>query len=443
MKKRVYKTVKGLLLAAVFAACFLFGAVSVKADPTDEILNFTITVDVNADASLSMNYYIEWKVLDDSIGALEWIDLGVPNRYHTQITPVSDTIDHIEDNGNSLAIYLDRSYYEDEIAAVEFSMIQDHMYQIDKFVEGETVYTFTPAWFDGMDIDELVIRWNDENAGAWQPDCLMEDGYLVFRTSVSAGNTYTMTVVYPNEAFGFSVDRQADGGGDDYDYNGNGNNNYNGGSSASDVFEMILGLLVFLGIMAIPIMLVVRFIRWISGGLGFGGGSSAPAAKEKKIIRTKIDYYDTCPGCGAGREEGKDNCPFCGHSMIKHKEIVEENQIEKPEKYTKDGTYRYGDSPNSYIHVDVLYVPVSHSHSGGSRHHYSGSSHTRSRSSGSSSSHRSSCASSCACASTCACVSSCACACACASSGRAGCTVKDFFRASKRIFVRSYRPEEE
>jgi hypothetical protein len=58
------------------------------------------------------------------------------------------------------------------------------------------------------------------------------------------------------------------------------------------------------------------------------------------------------------REEGKDNCAYCGRSMIKSKEVVEESQIEKPERYTNTGTYRYGDSPNTYIRVNVVNVPV-------------------------------------------------------------------------------------
>lgn len=76
-----------------------------------------------------MTYQIDWTVLDDFIGKLEWIDLGVPNKYHENITPLSDTVDHILDNGNTLAIYLDRGYGESETVSVAFSMTQDHMYQ--------------------------------------------------------------------------------------------------------------------------------------------------------------------------------------------------------------------------------------------------------------------------------------------------------------------------
>ena len=136
IKNRIHR---GLWFAALLVLCAVLTATAASAAPTDEILNFTITVDVNEDASLQMTYHIDWKVLDDSIGALDWIDLGVPNSYHENLTPLSDTIDHIDDKGSALAIYLDRSYGEDETVSVEFSMTQDHMYQIDQWVEGETV----------------------------------------------------------------------------------------------------------------------------------------------------------------------------------------------------------------------------------------------------------------------------------------------------------------
>ena len=157
-------------------------------------------------------------------------------------------IKSIKDNGSKLAIYLDRGYAKNETVVFEFTMVQDHMYQIDKWVEGETVYTFTPAWFDDFSVDELVIRWNAEDAGAWQPDCTMEDGYLVFRESLSPGGRFTMTVVYPNDAFGFVPERQADGGGS-YDPGGN-DPGWNSGDDSLDFLDIlggILGLIFALG----------------------------------------------------------------------------------------------------------------------------------------------------------------------------------------------------
>ena len=403
-----------LLTAAIVLLCLGWCApfkTIAKADtPTDEIEHFQITVDVREDASLEMTYHIDWKVLDDEkYGPLTWADIGVPNNHHSAVTALVG-VDHIEDKGNTLAVYLDRDYYKDETASFEFSFVQDNMYQIDRYTDGETVYTFTPAWFDEIEVKDLTIRWNGDKAQAWQPDCLQDNGYLVFSTALAPGKHYKMSVTYLNDAFGFSKEHQA------------------GGSSSktipdeNDILYTAVGAFIVLFVFIfLPVFLIVKFVRWITGGTGFGGSGS----EGKKIVRTKIEYYENCPSCGAVREEGKDDCPYCGHSMIKSKEVVEEKDLEKPEAYRKAGTYRYGTVPNTYIHVNVIPAPASRSrHSGGS--HRSGSGH------------HSSCASSCACA----CASSCACACACASSGRAGCSVKEFFEESihsGRVRVESKR----
>ena len=295
---RMRDMVKRLFPKAAWLMFFLFVLVpfamnAKAADPTDEIEQFLITVDVQEDASLLMTYHIDWKVLDDvEYGPLEWVNIGLPNSHHSDVTALSDSISRIEDNSSSLNIYLDREYYEDEVASFEFSFVQDHMYQIDRYVDGETVFIYTPAWFDGIEVDDLTIRWNADKAGAWQPECVQEDGYLVFTTSLAAGDRYNMTVAYPNDAFAFSVDRQASsgdssysGGGTDYDYD------YDG---TDDVVAIIGGLIVLILFFVLPIIFIVKFIRWIAGGAGFGSASASPAT-EKKIVRTKIVYYETCP----------------------------------------------------------------------------------------------------------------------------------------------------
>ena len=64
--------------------------VTAAADPTDEIEQFQITVDVREDATLQMTYHIDWKVLDDEkYGPLTWVEIGVPNLHHSEVTPLS------------------------------------------------------------------------------------------------------------------------------------------------------------------------------------------------------------------------------------------------------------------------------------------------------------------------------------------------------------------
>ena len=309
-----------LLLTLVLALLSPFPRTARAAEATDEIEHFIITVDVQEDASLQMTYHIDWKVLDDdTYGPLEWVDIGLPNSHHSEVTARSGSISRIEDKGSSLAIYLDRSYSEDETVSFEFSFVQDNMYQIDRYAEGETVYIYTPAWFDGIEVKDLTIRWNADKAGAWQPDCQQENGYLVFSASLSAGERFTMTVAYPSDAFGFAADHQSGDSvsrGEDASYSKE--DSYY--SEEEDWPYMIIGLVTLLAFIAMPAIAIIRFIQWIGEGLGFGSSAGTPA--RKKIVRTKIEYFDNCPSCGAAREEGKDNCPYCGRSMIKSKEII-------------------------------------------------------------------------------------------------------------------------
>ncbi len=225
-----------------------------------------------------------------------------------------------------------------------------------------------------------------------------------------------MSVTYLNDSFGFISSRQQ-GEGDD------GSRSYDSDEDEDlgifGTIGVLVGGIVSLLIMVSPFIFIYKFSRWIMEGIGFG---SKPETK-KKITRTKIEYFENCPSCGAAREEGKDSCQYCGRSMIKSEVVLKEEEIKDPDKYNKKGTYRYGDSGHTYIRVNVVNIPVSRSRSSWS-----------SRSGGSSgrSSHHSSCA--------CACASSCACACACASSGRAGCSVKDFYKEDihkKRVRVES------
>ena len=294
MKDLHMKTRRSLWLGGILLLWICLLAIPAMAAPTDRIHDFTITVDVNEDASLNRTYHIDWEVLDDSIGKLEWIDLGVPNRYHENITAISSTIDHIVDNGTKLAIYLDRARGKGESVVVDFSMKQDRMYQIDKWNEGETAYTFTPAWFDGIQIDSMTIRWNEKNTGGWQPDCLQEDGYLVFQKSLSPGSKFTISVMYPNDAFGFVPERQTGSAG-----------TKSGGSSENlGVGTVILGLFG-LGIILLPFILLFKFLRWLFGGIGFGSGRQS----KRKLPAQRLNTTKTARTAAHPVRKKRKNAP--------------------------------------------------------------------------------------------------------------------------------------
>ena len=376
-----------------------------QAKDLDEILKYDITVDVNEDATLHMVYHIDWKVLDsDSEGPLEWVKIGVPNLHHSDMNGLSSAVRRISgmsENGETYArIDLDRAYYAGEVASIVFELTQDYMYQVDMLSEGETVYRLIPGWFDGIVVDEMTVRWNADRAIGHEPDCTVEGGYFTWRKPLAKGEQYRVSVTYPNDAYGFDTTKEILSGTER-----SGGEGYGGGGGGF----AFLGLLVFL----VPIALILfTAVSRFNKTANLTGG-------DKKITRTKVEYYPVCQGCGAARPEGANNCPYCGRSFIKSEEIVEEKDIPAEEKdlrgKTTSGLYRYSHDPNTYIRVNVINVPrprpiITH-----------GGSHS-SRSSGSS--HSSSCFhSSCACA----------CACACAGGGRAGCTTKDFYNTDLKL----------
>ena len=110
---------------------------TVKASPdTDEILDYTITVDVNQDATLTIIYDISWLVLEsDSAGPLSWVKIGIPNNRYDSYGALSDNISSISmsSSGGSFAeVYFDDEYYEGETVHFQFYVVQDYMYQMNR-----------------------------------------------------------------------------------------------------------------------------------------------------------------------------------------------------------------------------------------------------------------------------------------------------------------------
>ena len=423
MKARVLAVLVSVALAFTFALP-VSGAWAASGD-LDEIESFRITVDVNDDATLSMAYHVDWKVLDStSEGPLSWVRIGIPNAHYSSLEATSDTVKSIRydsSGGSYVRIDLDRDYYADEVASFDFKLVQDYMYQVGRDNQGEAVYEFTPGWFDDAAVDDLTVRWNADKVERIAPAAQQDKGYYTWSTALKKGQRFTVTVGYPDDAFAFDIDKTIAAAGQ------------TGDSESSDVEDAIYGAIA-LGILVLMGWGIFRFVRGIVRGVAslFDKGSGfVAAAADKKITRTKVVYYPVCQGCGAARPEGEETCAYCGRSFIQSEETVTEKDIPAQEREIKrkseDGEYAYSTEPNTFLRVRAVPVPVPVRTSGSS------GSRTRHRSSGSGHS----CA--CACASSCACACGCACACACAGGGRAGCSTKDFYHTDLKL--RQLAPE--
>lgn len=401
MKTRKVLTAFSIAAAVLLAILTLLGPVRASAGDLDRIRYYEITVDVNEDATLNMVYKIDWEVLDSTTeGPLEWVKIGIPNNRNVSMEALSDNISsikYLKDDGSYARIDLDRSYRKGEVVSFSFRLVQDYMYAVDLRTEGETVYQFTPGWFNDAVVDELVIRWSNDKDPVCSPAHTTESGYNIWTKSLRKGERFQVEAAYPNDAYGFDISKNIEVGDDT--------------RSAGDVIATIIGGVVCC---LLPAMVLIGVILSVINGYKAGSGFSS--ATKKTIKRTKVEYYPICEGCGAPRPEGQETCEYCGRSFIKSEEVLEEKDIPAEESELKNkkesGLFRFASSPNTFMRVNVISVPVARRSLLSGLFSSSGSGSSSSRS-------HSSCA--------------CACACACAGGGRAGCSAKDFYNTDLKL----------
>lgn len=408
-----------LAAALIFSCCLALSTVIASASgPTDEISDYDITAVVNEDATVTITYYIDWLVLEDAgVGPLEWVSVGIPNShasdYPVGITDNIKSYEFTDSYGSYINLYFDRQYRKGETVSFGFQITCDYMYEMNANEEGYTVYYFTPGWFDDIAVDNLTVRWASDKLYSWSGNCKVEDGYNTWTTSLDPGESIDLQLVYPNDAFGFDTSKSYYSDNSDYYYS---YDDYSSGSAIVGLASAVMSMLPMFIIIAV-IASRVKSAKKYAAGAGFTEGKT-----ETKVTHTKVVYYDTCPGCGAPRQEGKSTCQYCGRDLIKSEEIVKEEDLsaEEKKKYKSKGEYKMS-APDTYMRVNVIHVPII---TPSVSRPVSGFGRGAGRSGGGSRSHSSCVHSSCACAS---------CACACAGGGRAGCTTKDFYNTNLKL----------
>ena len=175
------------------------------AGPLDEIQDYTIQVDMRNDGTLDIQYHVVWKVLDDSSeGPLSWVKIGIPNKHVDEIEAHTDNIKSIEynkqDGRTYVYIYFDRDYHKNEVITFDFSIHQSHMYVIDQ-EDHMFRYSFTPGWFDEIEVKNITIKWNKTNVLKTGGDPTLEGDYYVWTGSLGFGEKLNASVYYNLDAY--------------------------------------------------------------------------------------------------------------------------------------------------------------------------------------------------------------------------------------------------
>lgn len=207
MRKNCIKRILSGLLAVIAAVVFFVPPRSLEASTTqlDEIELYSITIDVNDDGSMNLNYEITWKVLDDQVeGPLTWVRIGVPTSYVSKVKATTDNVANasFQRSGDDTYIKVDfkDEYYAGAEVTFGFTCVMKNMYIIR---ENEVSYMFRPGWFSQIPVDSYVIRWNAEKVKSTNPDASIAGGYYTWTGSLAKGEKVAVSVVYSRDAYHF------------------------------------------------------------------------------------------------------------------------------------------------------------------------------------------------------------------------------------------------
>lgn len=182
-----------VLLALLLTFIFIPKTKAYKAAPLDYIEEFNIIVSPNSDATLNFDYELKWKVLDDSSeGPLEWVKIGIPNKYISNINVIStDTISkasYYNDSGSTcIRLDLNRKYKENEVVNMHFSFRQSHMFAKMNEKDNLVKFQYIPGWFDDIAIGKLTINWDRTITTYYDNSQTATDNYLIWTTSLAQG----------------------------------------------------------------------------------------------------------------------------------------------------------------------------------------------------------------------------------------------------------------
>ena len=269
----------------------------------DQIEEYTIKVVPRSDGTLDMVYHIKWRVLNDQKdGPLTWVKIGIPNSHVDEIVSGSASIKDIRyysSGGDYVRIDFHDKYYAGQAVNIDFSFHQSYMYTIDK-EKGVCNYSFTPGWFEEIDVDNIAIYWLKKDVVS-STFINTEDEYLVTKQSLKAGKRVSVSVNYDLSTFSLDEGKQAT----------------NSGGSR-------VWIIIIIVVAAVALIIFVCYLAEdYHSGSGFGGGSHTHVY-HSSCARSSCACVSSCAcacACAGGGRAGCSKKDFYSNKVLKVKDL--------------------------------------------------------------------------------------------------------------------------
>ncbi len=201
--KKVFKII---LFIFLFITIMTVSKVSTYAyGDLDYIDEYNIKVTPLKDGSLDMEFDIVWTVLDGkSEGPLTWVKIGIPNYHAESIQSLSPNIQKIRyysDSGSFIRIDFKQRYTTGSVVHFSFKYNQSYMYHL---YEDKVIYDYNPGWFDDILVGKCTLSWKMEGISQILNSYSAPqeiDGYYVWETALSYGQTFNTRVEYSKDYF--------------------------------------------------------------------------------------------------------------------------------------------------------------------------------------------------------------------------------------------------
>lgn len=157
--KRIIKRFLTIITVIITLLC-IFKTSTIRASSDLDYINlYEVVVDPRNDGTLDISIHLNWEVLDStSEGPLEWVKIGIPNKYVDEIEAATNNISKIKyysDNGSYIRIDFSKKYHANEVVDFAFKFHISRMYKLN---DDSCYYDYNPGWFEEIKIKKPLLN---------------------------------------------------------------------------------------------------------------------------------------------------------------------------------------------------------------------------------------------------------------------------------------------